>query len=106
MHNYRRLLQYARRQRPFFVFIFALTLAASALAALQPWPMKLLVDHVLAYNPVSPFLKSALGVFGLKPTPTLFLLVGTIGGLVLFALNSVLEAGLVWAWTAAGRRMV
>src|SRR5436305_14232705 len=104
MHKYRRLLQYARRQRRFFVFIFALTLAASALAALQPWPMKLLVDHVLDYNPVSPFLKSALGFFGLKPTPTLFLLVGTVGGLILFALNSALEACLTWTWTFAGRR--
>ena len=106
MHKYRRLLQYARRQRLFFIFIFALTLAASALAALQPWPMKLLVDHVLDYSPVSPFLKTALGFLGLRPTPTLFLLVGTIGGLILFALNSALEAGLAWAWTLAGRRMV
>lgn len=68
--------------------------------------MKLLVDHVLNYTPVSPSLKSALGVFGLNATPTVFLLVGTIGGLALFALNSALEAGLTWAWTLAGRRMV
>jgi len=106
MHKYRRLLKYAQRRRGFFVFILVLTLASSALAALQPWPMKLLVDHVLDYNPVSPFLKSTLGFFGLRPTATVFLLVGTIGGLVLFVLNSVLEVGLVWAWTVAGRRMV
>src|SRR4051794_9583807 len=106
MHKYRRLLQYARRQRLFFFLILALTLAASLCAALQPWPMKLLVDHVLAYNPVSPFLKSFLGIFALKPTPTWFLLLGTIGGLVLFIFTSLLEAGLAWAWTRAGRRMV
>lgn len=106
MHKYRRLLQYARRQRLFFFLILLLTLAASLCAALQPWPMKLLVDHVLAYNPVSPFLKSFLGTFVLKPTPTLFLLLGTIGGLALFIFTSFLEAGLAWAWTRAGRRMV
>ena len=106
MYKYRRLLQYARRQRLFFIFIFVLTLGASALTALQPWPMKLLVDHVLGYHPISPFLKSTLGFLGLEATPTLFFLAGTIGGLILFALNSALEAGLAWAWTLAGRRMV
>src|SRR2546423_9492164 len=103
MHKYRRLLQYARRQRLFFIFIFVLTLAASGLAALQPWPMKLLADHVLLYTPVPPFLQSALSLFGLKPSTTLFLLLGSIGGLALFILNSVLEVGLTWSWTLAGR---
>ena len=95
MYKYRRLLKYAHRRRGFFAFILLLTLASSALAALQPWPMKLLVDHVLGYNPVSPLLKSIFNLFGLRPTATVFLLVGTIGGLALFVLNSVLEVGLV-----------
>jgi len=68
--------------------------------------MKLLIDHVLDYEPVPPFLTSLLNIFGLKSTPTLFLLVGALGGLALFALNSVLEVSLTWAWTVAGRRMV
>src|SRR6266481_3070165 len=103
MAKYRRLLQYARPQSRFFVLIFGLTLAASAVAALQPWPMKLLVDHVLGYEPVSPLVKSALGVFGIRPSATTFLLVGTIGGLALFLLNGVLEVGLTLSWTMAGR---
>ena len=44
MQKYRRLLEYARPQRRFFVFIFFLTIAASALAALQPLPLALLTD--------------------------------------------------------------
>jgi ATP-binding cassette subfamily B protein/subfamily B ATP-binding cassette protein MsbA len=47
MHKYRRLLGYAAQRRRFFVFILVLTVAASALMALHPWPMKLLVDNVL-----------------------------------------------------------
>jgi ATP-binding cassette subfamily B protein/subfamily B ATP-binding cassette protein MsbA len=106
MHKYRRLLQYARPQRKFFALISALTLAASALAALQPWPMKLLVDHVLQFNPVSPLLQSILGTFGLRASASVFLVLGAVGGLVLFLLNAALEAVLTWAWTLAGRRMV
>jgi len=106
MHKYRRLLQYARRQRLFFVVIFMFTVVASGVAALQPWPMKLLIDHVLEYQPVPPLLKSILGGFGLPATPTVFLIIGTVGGLVLFALNSALEVGLTLAWTLGGRRMV
>src|SRR5207302_8639670 len=37
---------------------------------------------------------------------SLCLLLGAVGGLVLFGLNSLVEIGLTWAWTAAGRRMV
>jgi len=106
MHKYRRLLQYARRQRLFFFVIFMFTVVASGVAALQPWPMKLLIDHVLEYQPVPPLLKSILGGFGLPATPTVFLIIGTVGGLVLFALNSALEVGLTLAWTLGGRRMV
>jgi hypothetical protein len=47
MHNYRLLLEYARNQRRTLLLIFVLTLASSGLLAAQPWPMKLLVDHVL-----------------------------------------------------------
>ncbi len=106
MGKYRRILKYASRHRPSFILIFFLTVAASALTALQPWPMKLLVDHVLLPEPVPPLIKSTLNLFGLKPAARVFLLLGTLGGLVLFALNSVLEIALVRAWTVAGRRMV
>jgi ATP-binding cassette subfamily B protein/subfamily B ATP-binding cassette protein MsbA len=106
MQKHRRLLQYAARQRTFFVLIFALTLAASALVALQPWPMKLLVDHVLGPAPVPAALETGLSWFGWEATPTLLLLVVTLGGLALFALHSALETALTWAWTVAGRCLV
>src|SRR5438445_7671065 len=106
MDNYRRLFQYARRQRSFFALIFALTTVGSALAALQPWPMKLLADHVLGKVPLPSVLDSGFKFFGLHPTPTLLLLVVTFGGLVLFVLNSILDILLTRAWTIAGRRLV
>ena len=51
MQKYRRLLEYARPHGRFFVFIFLLTTAASALTALQPFPLALLTDHVLGNLP-------------------------------------------------------
>ncbi|MDE3066726.1 MAG: ABC transporter ATP-binding protein [Verrucomicrobiota bacterium] len=106
MQKYRRLLQYARRQRFHFVLIFALTVTTSALAALQPWPLKLLADHVLGKVPAPEVLDHALGWFALEPTKTVLLWVAVLGGLVLFLLNSALDVVLTQWWTFAGRRMV
>jgi len=47
MHKYRILLRYAGRQRRSFLIITILTVAASVLAAAQPWPMAVVVDQVL-----------------------------------------------------------
>src|SRR5437667_8300719 len=106
MQKYRRLLSYTRPHRRFFGFIVVLTIAASALAALQPWPLALLADCVLGSKPLPPFFLSLLETFALAATPGNMLLLIVVGGLVLFALNSVFEIGLTWAWTLGGRRMV
>src|ERR1043166_9442899 len=106
MHSYSRLLQYAKPQRGWFSLILVLTVAAAGLSALQPWPMKLLVDQVLGKLPPPEFLTKGLHIFGLAPDKSILLAVVVFGGLVLFGLNSAVEAILTWAWTAAGRRMV
>lgn len=106
MRNYLRLLNYAGRQRASLLLIFGLTLAASCAAALQPWPMKLLVDHVLVRTPWHDSLEVVLRHWGMNPGPLAMLAVAALGGLALFALGSVLDIGLTTAWTVAGRRMV
>ncbi|HXT39873.1 MAG TPA: ABC transporter ATP-binding protein, partial [Candidatus Angelobacter sp.] len=106
MHKYRRFLQYARPHWHSFALIFIATLAASALAALQPWPMKLLVDHVLGHDPLPHWLQTLLATLSLEPTPSRLLLLIVAAGLALFALNGALEVTLTWAWTLSGRRMV
>src|SRR2546426_5050307 len=106
MHKYRILLGYAARRRRFFLFILALTVAASALMALHPWPMKLLVDNVLYKEPLPGWLQAAFKAFDFSPGPSSLIGVLALAGLVLFALSSALEIGLTWSWTVAGRRMV
>ncbi|MDB6067804.1 MAG: transporter related [Pedosphaera sp.] len=106
MHKYRRLLRYGQRQRPLFALIAVLTVAASLLAALQPWPMKLLVDQVLGHKPIPGWLQGGLKNLGSQTTPSILLGLVALGGLFLFALSSAMEIGLTWMWTRAGRRMV
>jgi ATP-binding cassette subfamily B protein/subfamily B ATP-binding cassette protein MsbA len=86
--------------------ILGLTLAAAALSALQPWPMKVLVDHVLQPSPAHNELERRFAHYGLSTSRGLFLGIAAIGTVALFALYSALEAALVSLWTFAGRRMV
>ena len=106
MHNYLRLLAYARRYRQSLLRIFAVTLAASGLVALQPWPIKLLIDHVLEAKPLPTVLENIFHALSLEPTRWTLLSTVVGGGLVLFARSSAADAGLSWVWTVVGRRMV
>lgn len=106
MQKYRRLLLYARPHWRFFVLISVLTIAAGVLAAAQPWPMKLLADHLLGKAPLPQFLRRGLEIFSIQPSTAAILGVIVSGGLALFALHSLIEVGLTWAWTLGGRRMV
>src|SRR6185503_14747716 len=102
MDQYRRLLRYAQRQRSRFILIGALTIAASTLVALQPWPMKLLVDHVLGDKQVPAFLENLCHAFGTAATPPILLGGIVLGGLLLFIASGLLDAALTWAWTITG----
>lgn len=106
MQTYRRLLGYAKQQRSRFILIFFLTLAASALTALQPWPMKLLVDHVLEGKPQPEWLNNLAELFRLPLSNSGLLLLVVLGGLLLFVASSLFDAALTWGWTIAGRRVV
>ena len=106
MQHHLKLLRYAKPYRGFLLFILALTFATSFLATLQPWPMKLLVDHVLGNTPPPGYLLRFLEKFSLPSSPSVLLSVIALTGLLLFALESIVEIGLTWAWTVAGRRMV
>lgn len=106
MADYLRLLRYARRQRGFLALILTLTLATAGLAALQPWPLNLLIDHVLGSVPLSAGLVRTFDFFHLAHDRTTLLLVIALGGLGLYLLNALADALLTWTWTLAGRRMV
>jgi len=103
---WRLLLPCLRPHRGRFAVITALTLLGSALAALQPWPMKLIADHVLGQQPLPGSLAACFNALHFESTPLRLLAFATIGGLLLFALHSVVELVLTSTWTVAGRQMV
>ena len=105
--RYRRLLaRYVLRQWPSLLAILALTFLASATAALQPWPMKVLVDYALGDANVPAFLSSSLNAVSLSPTPAVLVVIAAASSLVLFTLNSVLSVALGLSWSIGGQRMV
>jgi ATP-binding cassette, subfamily B, bacterial len=106
MHKYRILFGYAIRQRRLFLLIVGMTVAASLLAAAQPWPMAIVVDQVLKKLPRPAAMVAAFQWLGIDPATSGLLLVAVLGGLAIFVLNSALEMGLTTLWTLAGRRMV
>ena len=68
MRKYQRLLAYAAPHRRVFAVIALLTVFSSALAALQPWPVKLLVDHVLGSAAFPPPIQSLFRTMGWNKT--------------------------------------
>src|SRR5262249_4611998 len=78
----------------------------SLLSALQPWPLAWLTDHVLGGKPLPSPLRRTFEILSLEPTSGRLLVFIVACGLILFALNSVLEVCLTRAWTLGGRQMV
>jgi ATP-binding cassette subfamily B protein/subfamily B ATP-binding cassette protein MsbA len=106
MRNYLMLRRFVWRQWRFFALIFGGTLLSALVVPLQPWPMKLLADQVLGGRPVPDWLAGGLHAVSLAPTPRALLGVVVLGGLGLFALNSLLEVAITRGWVVGGRRMV
>ena len=106
MYRYKRLSRYIFRQWRWLVAILVLTVISSATGALQPWPMKLLVDYALGDADVPALLNAGLEAISLSATSTVLVVAAAVGSLLLFALNSALSVGLSLAWNLGGQRMV
>jgi ATP-binding cassette subfamily B protein/subfamily B ATP-binding cassette protein MsbA len=99
------LFPYVLAQWRWLTAILALTVLSAGAAALQPWPMKLLVDYGLGNTGTPESVTAALGAFGLSATPQTMVILAAVSSLVLFALTSVLGVGLSVSWSMAGQRM-
>jgi ATP-binding cassette subfamily B protein/subfamily B ATP-binding cassette protein MsbA len=106
MSPYRRLLAYAAPYWRGWTVIVVGTLLSTALSLLQPWPLKILVDHVLGSAEMAPRL-AALGswVPGFESRSGLLAWV-VAATLIIFAVNSLVDVVLTLGWTRVGRRMV
>jgi len=103
--RYAKLLPYALRQWPILIAIGCLTGFASVVGALQPWPMKLLVDCALQHQPLPWRLQQLTAAAGLHASARVLVIAAALSGITLFVGSSAIGAALDWAWTVAGQRM-
>ncbi|MEO7402180.1 MAG: ABC transporter ATP-binding protein, partial [Burkholderiales bacterium] len=99
-------LPYVLRQWKWLTAISILTLVTSAAGALQPWPIKVLVDYGLRNAALPEAIRVPLARVGLPDTTLTLILLAAVMSIGLFAVNSALAVGLSIAWSMAGQRMV
>ncbi len=104
--RYLRLLRYAAPYWRGWALIFTVSIVGAGFGLLQPWPMKVLVDHILGSAPMPDSLAAVLSL--LPGTNTVYGLLAWVvaGGLVIFAVNSVVEVVSTIGWVRVGQRMV
>ena len=104
--QYQRLLGYAARYWKGWLLILAVTLLSSALALLQPWPIKILVDHVLGAQALPEALARGAALLPGGGTVGGLLVCVVVAGLLIFAIDSLADVVLIFAWIRVGQRMV
>jgi len=100
------LFRYAAAGWKGWVVIVVGTLASTAFGLLQPWPMKILVDHVLGRQPMAEPLARAAEFLPGGGSERALLVWIVLAGLVIFAVNSLTDVLLTWTWIRVGQRMV
>ena len=104
--RYGLLIGYARQQWRVLAVIVALMFATGAVAALQPLPMKILVDYGLRSSEPPAWLAAWLASANAVSSPAMFVLLAALLGLGVFAIQDLLDAAMTWCWSLAGQRMV
>jgi ABC-type multidrug transport system fused ATPase/permease subunit len=82
------------------------TALSTGVTLLQPWPMQVVVDHVLARTPPSGLVARLAAVLPGAARPTGLLAWAVVAGLALFGLHAAVDAVLARRWVRVGQRMV
>jgi ATP-binding cassette subfamily B protein/subfamily B ATP-binding cassette protein MsbA len=101
-----RLLRYALPHWRGWAGIAWVTALSTGVTLLQPWPMQVVVDHVLARRPPSGLVAWAMTTLPGAKGPTGLLVWAVVAGLALFALHAAVDAVLTRRWVRVGQRMV
>jgi ATP-binding cassette subfamily B protein/subfamily B ATP-binding cassette protein MsbA len=103
---YARLISYAAPYRWHWASIITVSLVGTALSVLQPWPLKVLVDHVLGDLPMPPSMAAVVDLAPGGDTAHGLLAYVVVAGLVIFAISSAVDVIVSLEWTRVGRQMV
>ncbi len=99
------MLRFARPYRRSWIFILFLTLAFSPISLATPWPMLILVDHVLGSVPAPPWLATIKGILPGADSAYGMVAWVAVAGLGFFLLGALLDALLTLASFRVGQRM-
>jgi len=102
----RRLISYAAPHKARWAAIVVASVLSTGLSLLQPWPLKVLVDHVLGSAPPSAWFGVLLEILPGATTPTGLLAWVVAASVGIFLINSAIEWVISLEWTRVGRRMV
>src|SRR5262245_32157115 len=106
MTRFRKVVFYAFQQWRLLFVVLTCTVGYTATAALEPWPMKLLVDYALGDVRAPATIEAEIRSVNLQPTPTLLVITAALASLGLFVLNSLLAVAMGLSWSLGGQRMV
>jgi len=106
MRKYLRLFRYAAAHRRGWIGILVAMGLSTALSLLQPWPFKILVDHVLGDATMPPALSTAIQWLPGGRSKSGLLAWIVVCGPIVFLAETVLDVGLTLAWTRVGRGTV
>src|SRR5690242_11817267 len=98
MRRYLRLFRYAAAHGRGWAGILAAMLLSTAVSLLQPWPFKILVDHVLGAAPMPPALMAVVGWLPGASRKAGLLAWIAIAGPIIFLVETVLNVRLTLAW--------
>ncbi len=82
------------------------TLLSTAFGLLRPWPMKILVDHVLAAQPMAEPLAAVVRLLPAGENASGLLVWVVLAEVVIFLVNSLTDVVLTRTWLRVGQRMV
>ncbi|MDQ3959681.1 MAG: ABC transporter transmembrane domain-containing protein, partial [Pseudomonadota bacterium] len=105
-YKYRRLMPYALPQWSVVLLLTVLTVVMSAIPALQPWPLKILVDYALGDGEAPTLVRRFLEAVSVNETALVLIVAAFLCSLALFALETMLDFGFNQVWAAVSRRMV
>ena len=96
-YRYRLLIGYARRQGRMLALIAGLMVAAAGVAALQPLPVKVLVDYGLRGSDLPGWLRTWFERADLGSSPGELIVFAAVLGMAVFLLQSVVDTAMTWA---------
>jgi ATP-binding cassette subfamily B protein len=97
---------YAWRERRRLGATLVLTVILSLLAAVEPLPLKLLVDNAIGGAPLPPVAIQLLQNSGLRPDAWLLVVMAALATLLILMASAFLIAAISWLWAFAGQAMV